>query len=324
MTEQQISSVGMLNEYFIDENNDRVKGFFSEPILSKEILEDKLKDFDSKFSHNVSRVTARFLINKDLLETSRINMNNHIEAIIPLEGKFDNLSLVYIGRNNPDRYEDKETILEESIMAREISSKHKPMNYHSAIDRVKKQGYNVSIENSLSIADEERLVLVYNAAFDNKYLFDMNLENVQKLTRNKNNIKAIARNPNNVIVSIGIAEYTETNVNDISFRFAELSDAATHPDYGSKGIYTGTCAMLMLELARKNIDLVYGEARACHNWVNIACKTSGRNHYGMLHKHCKIGGVQTIHEKGPYENLNVWAIGSVSLNNLINGEKNGI
>ena len=314
----EISSVGILNEYFVDRTNERVKGFFLEPIESEVSLDNIIKGFDEQFKHNVDRVTARIFLTNKLLPYLRDNLKSHLEAIVPLDGEFKELSLIYLGKNVPSRYEKKGITYQEIKMADEINSTDRVVDYDTSILKVTSKNFSVNIEDTLSIKDEERLVAIYKKSFSDTYLFEMNLENVQKLTRNKNNIKAIARN-NNEIVSIGVGEFKEFKVDNKNFKLVELSDAATDTDYMNNGLYTATCALLMKKFYKRKIDLIYGEARAAHKGVNIACKTSGRNLYGMLHKHCKIGGPKTINETGPYENLNVWAITFNSLSRICNG-----
>jgi hypothetical protein len=49
----EVSSIGIINEYFVDKNNDRVKGFFLDIVDSKSSLEFKVKEFDEQLKYKM-------------------------------------------------------------------------------------------------------------------------------------------------------------------------------------------------------------------------------------------------------------------------------
>ncbi len=308
----EASSIGKIGEPFVDTSNNRVKWFSLDPVKHKRTLDAIVFNFDSLFTkHGVSRVTARFFVANNLLD----DITRYNEAFIPLDGDFNGFSLVYLGKNSQDRYEPEELVLREIARAREIEKGTTILPYNEAIARVREAGFRINTQEEFSEEELSNIADLYNNAFKGSYLFELNSANVRTLVCSPSNIKVVVKNDDR-IVSIGVAELTTVEVVGKEFKFSELSDAATYPEYGKIGLYTGTCAMLMKELAVRNVNLVYGEARAAHHGVNVACRRSGRKYHGLLNKHCKISGEKDIPEIGPYENLNVWAIGGQSLRRI--------
>jgi len=306
------SSVGIIGRSYSDPGNERVK-FCTDLITDISTLNKRNKSFLKEFNDGISRVTGRFIIRDGLIARDIPNL----EARIPLDGEFDDFSLVYLGINSFTRMEDKFLIAAEVSMAKSIDDNIKTISYNNAIKRIKDKGFSVVSGNVLKDIDPNNIIELYNEAYKGSYTFDLTHENVTNLLNNPNNIKAVVVNSDGKVVSIGVAEVSKCSLSGRDFRFAELSDAATYDSYKRMGLYTATSSALMQRLAEEDIDLIYGEARACHKGVNLVCRRSGRNFYGLLNKHCKISGEKDINEFGPYENLNVWAVTGSKLKKIM-------
>ena len=312
----EASSIGKVGEPYVDEANKRVKWLCTDPVLTSKDLENKLEIFNKSFGiDNTTRITARLFVKKNLLG----KIGEYVEATIPLDGRFSDFSLVYLGRNTKDRLDSHYLCAAELEVARLIYKYEKSVDYGQAVYSVtSKNGFDGRAARILDDINPLDVVDLYKNVY-NGYTFDLNEDNVKKLLQNQSNVKAFILKDKKV-VSIGVAELCEVSVGKKKFTFAELSDAATHKEYQNSGLYIATSSLLMKYLSSMNVDLVYGEARAAHIGVNIACRRSGRQFYGVLQKHCVISGHKDFNEKGPYENLNVWALSGNSLAENINGD----
>ena len=310
MEEEQPSSIGKLNKPFYDADNKRVKAFYTNSIESESQLEEMINDLRGmKEQHDADRITARFIVNDN------VKREEGIEARIPLSNGLGNYSLIYFGENTPQRQSAEEILTQEKTYVNTI--KDKPtVGIEEALRRPEQTGYTVEILENPSQKDLKDIIDVYSSSFDS-YTYELNPENVEWLVTNPDNVVAVARDKNG-IVSIGVAETGETPLciegeGERTFKFSELSDAATHPDHRAKGLYTATSVLLHKELTERGFDLVYGEARACNYGVNKSCQKIGREYFGTLEKHCVISGHKDIPEQGEYENLNVWGMNNEQL-----------
>jgi len=308
------SSIGQLDQPYYDKDNDRVKAFFTKSVSEKEEIEKIIRSLrEMQKETNSSRITARMIVNNGL-----ITQKNY-EASIPLSNSLSNYHLVYFGENTRKRKSRKKTIQEELRFVQKI--KNNELERFKKLDqKLSDQGYSVELLDNPSEQNLKDIVELYAASYAS-YTYELTPENIRKLVNNNNNYVAVVKDKNKKIVSIGVAE-TENFLLELDrgrkqlFKFAELSDAATHPEHRSQGLYTSTSIKLHKMLTQNDFDLVYGEARSCNFGVNKACQNIGRQYCGTLEKHCVISGHKDIQEIGKYENLNVWALNHNQLNNL--------
>jgi hypothetical protein len=315
---KRLGSVGPMWPPEFDERNHRVKGFCSEVINRWSEYTSKLEELHRLANEKcVSRITARFIL------SNGTNIDGRIEARIPLDGRWKGHELIYYGQNKEDRADNLRILEEEKRRIDYImdTSNVLPVPKKLAFARVKRHGSTLSfLEQSISEGDLENLVDLYKSSYD-EYTIPLTSESIRTLIGDPGNLVAVAReNDTGKIISIAIAEThsreVQTNKGPRTFSFSELSDAATYPDRRGEGIYTAIGISLMSKLTERNVDLVYGEARACNFGVNVACRKMGRAFYGTLQKHCVMQGLREVEEQGIYENLHVWAITHDELHNL--------
>lgn len=313
--QEQASSIGNIGSPNLDEANKRIKWFNTIPVYNEEELRREIVKFRKLTrTADISRVTARFFMLRRLAQSPQIA--EYKEAEIPLEERFSDFSLVYLGWNLRTRRETRYLTEAELYMARLIDTAEGDISYDAAIERAVLNGFDIKAGTKLDV-DLENILDLYREAYEGNYTFGLNTGNIRVLIENPRNIKAVVLDRDDKVVSIGVAEVCEIRIEGKPFRFVELSDAATYKKHANKGFYSAISSVLMKKLAEEDVDLVYGEARSAYIGVNIVCRRSGRRFFGLLNKHCKISGPKDFNEIGPYENLNVWAINGYTLRTLV-------
>ena len=325
MTEaRRIGSVGPMWPPEFDERNDRVKGFYLGVVGSWMELNPLLEELlEAGERSEASRITGRFLVR----DGSGIDFG---EARIPLTERWAGHRLLYFGRNGEERYapqsaEEPGIKSEEDELVGEAMKFGRIVTKEAADKRLMEQGMEFSILERPSDEDIDALVDIYAATYQ-AFTIPLDHDGVRGLAMDPRNLVGVVRQASTGrIVSVGIAETHLEMVRDGTrsrgFKFAELSEAATHPHYAKKGLYTAVGVHLLRRLADGGFDLAYGEARACDYGVNKACMNMGRSFSGRLLKHCRISGDREVPEEGPYENLNVWAITYDKLKELFGTNK---
>lgn len=321
--EARVGSVGPMWPPEFDERNDRVKGFYPGVVHSYRELNPLLEEIlELGEKHSAGRVTGRFIIRNG----SGIDFG---EAKIPLTGRWAGYRLLYFGRNSEERcnrysLNDSSIKAEEEGIVKEVSDFRKIVTLDSSRQRIESHGMKFGILKKPSEEEIRALVDLYAITYET-FTIPLDYDGIAGLISDPNNLVGVIRElSTGRIVSIGMAEQHLEDIADNGrkrkLKFAELSEAATHPNYVQRGLYTAIGMHLLDQLAKKRFDLVYGEARACDRAVNKSCANMGRTFYGKLVKHCKISGDRDVPEEGPYENLNVWAITSDGLGRLFDIE----
>ncbi len=317
-TKQPAGSVGPMWPPQYEQGNDRVKGFYLsvvDDINEFVSLIDQLQQLQQ--SQNAGRVTAR-MIAKD---GNTYVDGEQLEARIPLGGRWQGHTLLYYGRNHPSRKEQKRIKEQEERIIKTIGEFDETTTKDQAFRRVvNNHNMDLQILKNPTSSDIANIVELYASCYT-EYTIPLDANGVKQLVTNPGNLVGVVRNRRNgKIASIGIAECNYKQINTISgnreFKFAEISDAATYSSEEGKGFYTGIEFFLLEQLAEKEFDLVYEEARACEPPINYACRRTGMNHYGWLEKHCVLNGRRQIQEVGKYENLNVWALTQTEIQKL--------
>jgi len=338
--EIQASSIGntfppIKIENLHDKGNDRIKGFYTKSIEE----EDQLLGVFSELLRireglrilkegAISRITARFLVNKNIDIPEELR--NDVEAQISLDNEFSDYNLLYLGRNFEGRVAREEVTERQRAKAKEIDQRT-AFSGRSSLDLIRRE--NVVIRtikpspNGRAFESFAREVLdMYQKSFFGDYAFPMTLESVMSLLRRDTNIvKVVQDRKTGKLHSIGVGETialpVQINGSQTVFNMAEISDAATPKEYEGRGYYSAIAAELTRELLKAGINLVYGEARAASPAVMTVCKKTGRRvardyngRTAILHKHCIISGAKDerlddSEQNGRYkglENLTVW------------------
>lgn len=325
MTEaSRVGSVGPMWPPEFDERNDRVKGFYPGVVGAWRELNPLLEELlEIGEKTGASRITGRFIVR----DGSGIDFG---EAKIPLTERWAGHRLLYFGKNKEERYaprmaEEPGIRTEEDELVGEAMKFGRKVTKETASVRLREQGMRFEVLERPSDEDIDALVGIYASTYQT-FTIPLDREGVTGLVRDPLNLVGVIRQASTGrIASVGIAETHLEMIQDGNrargFKFAELSEAATHPNYAKKGLYTAIGMHLLGRLAEGGFDLVYGEARACDYGVNKACINMGRVFSGRLLKHCRISGDREVPEEGPYENLNVWAITYDKLKELLDTKK---
>lgn len=320
-----------------DEGNDRIKKIYTcsiedgeelSKIFSQLLLLRSCHRLLSSDSEPVSRVTARFFVNKKAVIPQELH--DDVEAQLSLDGEFADYNLVYLGRNFEGRTAKEEITSRQRDRAEGIDegidfSGNKSLEVIVG-DEVAVRTVKPSPDDAVFDSFAKKVLEIYEDSFFGDYSFEMNLDSVRSLLRKDTNIvKVIQSRRTEEVYSIGVGETISLpltiNGSERIFSMAEISDAATPVRHHGKGYYSSIAAELTRELLATGVDLVYGEARAASSAVMTVCRKTGRrlarDYHGkpaILKKHCiingaKESGLDETELNGKYnrlENLAVW------------------
>lgn len=307
-----------------DEDNDRIKGFYTDTIDSSQDIDDPIELLEQQQDdYGAERISCRFLIQDamiDDLETASLQQ----EAAISLDDSLEDYSLVYLGTVEGDR--DRPGLLqEEHERIRGPAFEADPYRSQQEVP------YDIQLLDEPDGATIDALQDLYQDRYT-AYPIDFTEENVRDLFEGENLVAAAYED--DCLVGAYVAEVASIPLQETApedqIRLAELTEAATARNHEGEGIGTALGQLLLSELAVTDIDVVYGEARADIVGVNVSAARMGRSYAGTLPNHCKIGGdttdlreealaetltneqYQTLIED-PFGSLNVWAITNAEL-----------
>lgn len=284
------SSIGALWPAEVGAFN-RIKGFYNEQVVadpktlanveeSFNQLSDKLDTVVEEV--DITRVQIRAIFEDDFLrsQSKRPFLQQMVEAVIPLDaGNLgSNPVIVYLGQNSLKRRSNIED-LERIARNLEISQQQELKKPREVFTRTQAQGYQVGILTNADETEVNQLAALYQR-------FSWDRAAVVEIVENPFNILAVARR-NDQIVSAGIAEIADIPFlkNGSSLRIAEITEAATLPEYEREGLYTAVSIKLLQHLAATSeqsldpinqLDLVYGECNGLSTGVLCVSKSQGR------------------------------------------------
>lgn len=318
-TNDYSGSIGTTWPPAYDEDNDRIKGFYTEPaeeITDLETPVERLRDLQEDY--DADRITCRALIEEtEPIEDDQLDLD--IEAMIDLDGRWQDYVLVYLGDVEGQRMRPAPVQQEhERIRAPALETERTEENTVN--------GYRIEQIDEPTEQQIGALQELYQQRYT-AYPIDFTEENIRDLFTG-DNVVATAYQEDDLIGAY-VAEVAdiplETEDPASSIRMAELTEAATARDHEGQGIGTALGQSLLSELATREIDMVYGEARADLVGVNISAARMGRQYDGTLPNHCHIGGdtddldldylAETLTSEDyetmvaePFGSLNVWSI----------------
>lgn len=300
---------------------ERKKGFATELLTDRDKIEHFIAQLiASEFENDVTRITARCIVPLTLIAELISLGQEFIETVIPLEGcgieELEGTCLVYMARNHVHRMSPSDILLEQQRGAEEIYQRNQGM-----AERVcAPLGFFIEL-----ITDEQRtsrqIVEMYRTLYTP---FGWNEEDIFDLLNSNNNLLVAAFDNNGRIVSSGIAEVGALNLTtegkNIEFTVAEITEAATLPEFRGRNLYQSVSNYILRYLAKLvRPNLVFGELNLDAPGVLKVAVRQGRTpaletakRFGLprawyLDQHVTIASGDGTERRGdyPYNNLMV-------------------
>lgn len=315
-TNEKMGSIGAIWPPYYDSHNERIKGFY--PVLVNNICQlismfEEVRKVEEQ-NNKATRTTFRMFAKKEVLTEEiikeRVEGQYCIEASIDARNVLPGYGIVYFGRNAEKRMPDDETLKKEEESIKWILKNIRPISTEEVIGRLGK-GYTISTPGfdiaKLTDTDIDRLLKLYEEAYE-RYTFDINKTTIREMFSN-GNVGIVCRNAGSEIVACLIAEHCEIELEQgPSVHLYELSDAATFKEHRGNGLITAMmrAAVNIIKNLHHGNAIIYGEARAAWEAINISSQKIGGEYCGTLLQHCVLVSDRDFGEQGIYENLNVW------------------
>ena len=297
-------SIGEVNKFAFDDS-DRTKGLFTDLHQESKKLEEDLHKMAAD-NQDGSRFVARVFIGQgvDVVPTAGIQpswkrgVTISREVVIPVN-KGGIGAMLYFGGNTKSRTSSSETIkAEEALLA---NAMEKPRGSSAPLP----DGYVVKVlKRRPSNRDLDDLVELYKGSFT-KYITPFTRKSLRKMANG--NIVVVARNSKGKIVSVCQAEVAPLWIDGKKFNLVELSDIATHMDFGGMGLAHLCTEMAIKKVRRRVRTIIYAETRA-NFWATLRLFLGlGFNPVGRLDKHCVMDSKsKTLAQKGELANIVVF------------------
>ena len=316
MTLKHIGSVGATWPPFHNIPNARVKGFCPEHIVTREDLSRMLGTVRGveENTPQATRTTIRAFVENGLLEglqRERDVEGFRIEAAIPADNALTGHSIVYFGRNKPERIPAPKTLQAEMEGLGRVLSGVRPIDTEEAVSRVRNAGCCITRidSNGGFDADVSRLLALYREAYQ-RYTIEMTEDAIRGLLGNGNLVVVAREDARREIVASLIAEHCIVQVGGQEVHLYELNDFATFRSHRGMGLMTlmQIDAVRAIQRLHDGRAVIYAEDRAAWEPVNRASQRAGLVYRGTLLHHCVLEADRSYGETGNMENLNVWSI----------------
>lgn len=275
----QTSSIGA-NWPPIASTHNRLRGFYDRAVLRSEQEVNEFADEFEAWRLNMDpldRLTVRAMTgigNLPLLETVGL----HLEAVIPLVVRNEELAVAYIGWNGPQRR------INEVYLARHhqllSSAINRAIDTEDRVSELAAQGFEPMIVNGTT--PERRKVSLVSAFTDMYGAFGYDQSDVEQILLNPDNTIAYIAEGSRVI-STSMAEKGRIAINGLSsFNIVEITEASTRIEYRRQGLYKAISGYLIQRLIEDNndgtspISAIYGENNLAMPGVVFAAAENGR------------------------------------------------
>lgn len=316
----QNPNIGALGSAEYQQFSDRIKGFCGK------IVEEG-SDYHSHYvqhveplrAGNYSRIIDRAIISQSVDLTEQLdNYGMHQEARIPLGGRWEGYDWLMVGCNMPGRQLSEQTFSQLG----EIISRTSAQLFSNPKELPTDFSIEVLRESNLRPGDIDNLAKIFSSAFDD-YITPVTDPNfLQEMVKDLSVIPVIIRNQDGHIVSVGSGEMGTINLNTKNgevkeFKFLEIGDLASQPDYRNNGFNRIITQKLIKEAKNLGYDSVHAEARACWDVVNYLFAKNGFTFRGTLPLNTVIRGPESVSESNDpaladyakkYGSLNVWSL----------------
>ncbi len=303
--ERQVGSIGTPDIKY-DSLNNRVKGFAGEgdDLLVVENLPTArmLQDYvdvarDIAQQENATRITLRTITTEpELLQGIR---GAEIEAAIPFRYNGTELSMVYLGRNDPSRLTPGILFQEQSdtyqqLIARDPRESRVQVSPEYVVERLEFPSAR-DVRDVITLMEE-----AYSRDGEVIMWYIPTVEDVRVVLNNSTTY--VARHLGN-IVSMCVAEQISPRIFGEAVNIYEVSDCATFPEHRRQGLLQA-CAQRVLDDI-SGADIIYNESRVAHTPIIRAMRNLGFEGSGILRNHVRIGGDRDLPETSDIESLAV-------------------
>jgi len=284
------SSIGALVWPPTEASEGRKKGIYPEAIEDPlEVLRlfTEFKDLpfnDGSSSSDISRISARAFITREALQKA-INLNPVLisdltEGAIDLAGtgriELDDLIIVYLGKNDSRRRSETTDMRRRIEQVRRIFNSDDYITYERDDLNFQIDDFLIDILSKDAINDES-IINQYTKLYS---AFSRTREEVVFMLNQPTNIHVPAFHKGK-LVSAGIAELGEITIirngQNVTLKFAEITEAATDEDYRGRGLYTIVANHLNRRCAEIDLDFVMAESNTSSLGVIVSAKRQGRS-----------------------------------------------
>jgi hypothetical protein len=308
--ERQIGSIGTPDIKY-DSLNNRVKGFAGEGddllVVENFSTAQRLQDYVDYAiiiaqQENATRITLRTITtDPGLLQGIR---NADIEAVVPFTFDGTELSMVYLGRNNPSRLTpgilfERQSEMYQQIIARDPRESRVQVSPEYLVEMLESPS-DEEVRDVITLMEE-----VYSRDGEVIMWYTPTVEDVRLLLEDSTTY--VARHLGN-IVSMCVAEVSRLKIFGETVNIYEVSDCATSLEHRGQGLIQA-CAQGVLDDIR-GADIIYNESRVAHTPIIRAMRNLGFIGDGILRNHVKIGGDRDLPEISDIESLAVMYIRS--------------
>ena len=257
-----------------------------------------------------TRHIVRVLMDPKLQITEHANGFRQ-EAVVPLAGRFEALSLFYYAMNGLERQSGNSVVHEENLILRSILDRQQK-DPSEILGRMR--GFRLErLQGDLLAKDIQRLAEMYAHSFTD-YPFDI-VGSIESMAKNGDYVVYVARShQDNMPYAVCVTEQMTLDIPGFGkLVMREMGDSAKMP--GVNGLNAPLKLMLINKAYQDKVDLVFCESRAALPQVNAINHDIGMEHCGFLNQHTRIGG-EGINEGSIYGNMRVWSVNSDKINQI--------
>ncbi|MEO5627470.1 MAG: hypothetical protein ABIQ89_01120 [Candidatus Saccharimonadales bacterium] len=288
-----VSSVGAVWPPIVS-SNERLKGFYDNPVVTEGSLDTFINDFTSYIAKaedgaETSRLSIRLVANSGalaVLNSAGIN----VEGALPIRGQ-DELLMVYTAWNSHERTVPDTTLEQHGQLLGNIAA-----NATAGFDAVAKlteQGFSPQVvDRTTSTITKQSLIPKFTELYS---VFGYDEADVETIFNNPNNTVAYVEDAEGIVSTV-MAERAIIPLEDFgNLEVVEITEAITRPSARGRGLYAGVSGFLTGSIMADSGNLphiIYGESNLAAPGVLKAAHSNGRrfNHLdASTHNHKALG-----------------------------------